>query len=890
MHPDSDILPPQLARRFLRWFLREELAEEVEGDLEEKFYATAEGSSLRRAKLNYWYQVLHYLRPFAIRNLLFTYHLTHYAMYRSHIKIGWRNLARQKMYSAIKIGGLALGIAACMLIALFVQNELSYDQHYPDTERIYRVIVVYNEQGEILKGIHFPAPTAGALVDDFPEVEASGRFLSSELFGAGSVEIRRADKEENIHEEDVIYADQELLDIFQPRIVNGDLSHALNQPNTIAISQSKAEKYFPDENPLGQTLILNNETAEPYKIGAVFEDFSSTSHLYPYHFLRTLRGVEFWQGEQTFWGANNYYTYIKVLPGTDPKALEGKLTEGVVKKYVLETFRQMGRADAEEYTNRISLELQPVSQTHLYSAGIRDGLHHGDIRFVWLFGAIAVFILIIACINFINLATARSANRAMEVGLRKVMGSQRVSLIKQFLTESLIFSLMAFLLSILLAQLALPYFNDLSGKALTFPWQEWWLLPLLGTAVFLVGLLAGIYPSFYLSKFKPMQVIKGGLSRGSKSSRMRSVLVIFQFTTSIVLIIGTSIIYQQVDYILNKDVGYDKEQVLLIEGANTLGEQVHTFKDELLQLSEVENVSISDYLPIQGTKRNQNPFWKAGKQGEDNASGAQIWRVDADYINTLGMHIVEGRDFNPTMASDSQAVIINRRMVQEMGMEKPVGQSIVNGGNEVFQIIGVMENFHFETMKQDIRPLCLTLGNSVSMVSVKVHSDDMRRLINEVTTVWSKFSPHQTLRYTFLDDSFAMMYEDVQRMGRIFTSFAVLAIIVACLGLFALSAFMIEQRSKEISIRLVLGASLNSIFRLLTSSFLRLVVISLVIAIPLAWYLMQQWLQDYEYRIQIGWKVFLWAGLIAVSIALLTISYQSVRAALVNPADNLRAE
>ena len=886
MKPNTSI-PPPLAQRFLRWFLRGDLAEEVQGDLEEQYYGMLEKTSPFRAKLNYWYQVGHYLRPFAIRKSK-VYHPNHYAMFQNYFKVGWRNLTKQKMYSSIKIGGLALGIAACLLIALFIQHELRYDKHYPDADRIYRVIAVYNEKGEIMKGIHFPAPMASALKDDFPEVEAAGRFLSSELFGAGSKEVRRADKIENTYEEGFIYADQELLEILQPHFVNGDLSHALNEPNTIAISKSKADKYFPEEDPLGKTLILNENEMKPYKIGGVFEDFPTTSHL-QYDFLLTMTGTEFWPGEQTYWRANNYYTYIKVFPGTDAAQLASKITEGTIKNYFLPSMQEAGRADAEEFTNNFSIELQPVSDTHLRSAEIYDRLSHGDIRFVWLFGAIAGFILIIACINFINLSTAKSANRAKEVGLRKVVGSFRINLINQFLTESLLFSFLSFVLALLLAWLLLPYFNELSAKSLVFPWHEWWFFPLITAAAVFVGLMAGIYPSFYLSGFKPIQVLKGGLSRGSKSSKMRSVLVIFQFTTSIVLIIGTFIIYQQMNFILNKKVGFDKEQVLLLQGANTMGEQLPTFKNELLKLSDVENVSVSDYLPIAGTKRNQNGFWKEGKTNEDTSVGGQIWRVDQDYIKTMGINIVEGRDFKVEMASDSQAVVINQTMAKELGLDDPIGQRITNGG-DIWQVIGVIEDFHFETLKEDIRPLCLVIGNSSLVVSVKVNTTDMRRLLASVTSVWDQFSPNQAIRYTFLDESFAMMYADVQRMGRIFTSFAILAIIVACLGLFALSAFMVEQRSKEISIRLVLGASLSNIFRLLTQNFLRLVLISFVIAIPLAWYMMQKWLEDYEYRIQIGWDVFLLAGLLAVLIAILTISYQSIRAALMNPVDNLRAE
>ncbi|MEM6843053.1 MAG: ABC transporter permease [Bacteroidota bacterium] len=888
MNPDPDNLPPQLAQRFLRWFLRDELAEEVEGDLEEKFYQTLEEHSLARAKRNYWYQVFHYLRPFAIRNLTTFYNLTHRAMYQSYVKIGWRNLRKQKTYSLIKIGGLALGITACLLITLFIQHELSYDQHYSDGDRIYRVIGVFNDQGELRKQVYFPPPMASVLKDDFPEIEASGRINASELFGAGGREVRWADQAENIYEEGFVYADQELLEILRPNFVQGELPRALAEPNTIAISQSQANKLFPDENPLGQTLVLGNDESQLYKVGGVFEDFPATSH-FQYDFLITMTGREFWEGEQTSWGSSNYHTYIRVQPGTEADALEAKLTKGIIQNYFLPSFQEGGMVNAEAFASNLSVELQPISDIHLYSDGIRDRLNHGDIRFVWLFGAVAGFILLIAGINFVNLSTAKSANRAKEVGLRKAVGSARRQLVHQFLTESLLISFLSFVLAILLAFLLLPYFNDLSAKTLTFPWQAWWFLPVLVALAVVIGILAGLYPSVYLSRFKPAQVLKGEVTRGSKSSKLRSALVIFQFATSIILIISTAIVYQQMQFILTKDVGFDKEQVILLQGANTLENQLPAFKSELQQLSDVKQVSVSDYLPIAGTKRNQNSFWKEGKVNEDVGVGTQIWRTDEDYLQTIGMNIVEGRNFNIEMASDSQAVIINQRMAQELGLDNPIGERITNRG-DVWQIIGVVQDFNYQSLKEKIRPLCLVLGNSPSVVSVKVNTVDMQATMEAVTAVWDRFSPNQGIRYTFLDESFAMMYADVKRMGRIFTSFAILAIVIACLGLFALSAFMAEQRRKEVSIRLVLGASFGQIFRLLTQNYLILILISLVIAIPIAWYFMQTWLEDYEYRIPIEWDVFALAGLIAITIAVLTVSYQSIRAALVNPADNLRSE
>jgi putative ABC transport system permease protein len=514
---------------------------------------------------------------------------------------------------------------------------------------------------------------------------------------------------------------------------------------------------------------------------------------------------------------------------------------------------------------------------------------HGDMRYVWLFGGIACVILLLACINFINLSTAKSANRAKEVGLRKVVGSARGYLVRQFLTESVLYSFVSFAVAILLVAVVLPYFNLLAARTLEVPWRVWWLVPLmLGSAAF-IGILAGIYPSFYLSGFKPVDVLKGVIARGSRGSGLQNALVVFQFTTSIVLIIGTFIIYRQMNYILHTKVGFSKDQVILIQGANTLSfEKQQTLKTGLLGLAGVQHVTAGNYLPVAGTNRDQNSFWREGRSQEDKSVSAQRWGVDADYLDAMGMKLVAGRNFDEKIASDSQAIIINQAMVRAMGLKNPIGERIQNSA--VFTVIGVVEDFHFESMKGKIGGLCMTLGRGGSIMAVKSKTGDMSDLLSRVKKQWDVVMPYQPFRYTFMDESYARMYDDVQRMGTLFASFAILAIIVACLGLFALSSFMVEQRSKEMSIRLVLGASVNTIFRLLTQGFVKLVAISFVLAAPLAWYMMRQWLEDYQYKIDVTWDIFVVAGLISVGIALLTISYQSMKAAFASPAARLRSE
>jgi putative ABC transport system permease protein len=879
------ISPPHLAQRFLTKFLRDDLVEEVRGDLEEQFYSDSYKKSLFKAKVNYWYQVFNYIRPFALRKSMST-NINSYNMLRSYFKIGWRSLTKQRMYSTIKVGGFSLGIASCLLIALFINDELSYDLRYSDGDRIFRVVQAYNYMGESGKDVWFQAPFAKALKDDYPEIAKAGRYNSSALFGAGSKEIRRSDKIENTYEEGFVYFDQELLDILHLPMIYGNPAKALSEPHTIVITKRKADKYFPHEDPVGRALILNNDEKNPFKIGGVIEDFPTTSHL-QYDFLMTMTGVQFWDNEQSDWGATNYPTYILLKPGADPKQLAKKM-QGVVEKYLFPFWIKEGVPNAKAMSTAGWFELQPVKDIHLRSEGISDPVSHGDIRFVWLFGAVAAFILLIAMINFINLSTAKSANRAKEVGLRKTVGSLRVNIINQFLTESFLYSVFSFVIGVFLAWLLLPYFNLLSAKSIEFPWNQWQLFPVLMVSSLVVGILAGLYPAFYLSSFNPASVLKGNVSRGSKSSTMRSSLVVFQFTTSVVLIIATFIIYRQVEYILNKKVGFDKDQVILIQGTSTLDKKIKTFKDELLQLSQVKSVTVSDYLPIRGTKRNGNGFWNEGKDNVDHSVGSQIWRVDYDYIKTLGMKIVDGRNFSENMASDSSGIIINQTMAKKLGLVDPVGKRIQN--NRVWNVVGVVEDFHFESLRDQIGPLCFVLGNNSNIVSVKVNTASMTSVIQSIDGIWKKFSPHQPIRFTFLDESFAGMYDDVQRMGRIFISAACLAVIVACLGLFALSAFMVEQRSKEISIRLVLGASLNTIFNMLTFNFLKLVAISIAVAVPIAWYVMHNWLQNFTYRTEITWDVFVIAGSLSLLIALLTISYQSIRAAFVNPVENLKTE
>ena len=812
-------------------------------------------------------------------------------MFKNYFKIAIRQIRKQKMYSAIKIGGFAFSIAACLLIALYIRSELSFDRMYPDANRIYRLLGVYNNNGTLEKQTYWPAPLGKALKADFPDVELSGRLMSGTLMGAGNAEIRRADQVENSYEDKITFADQQVLDMLKLPMVYGNRSQALANPLTMVISKSKSDKYFPGQNPIGRVMYLNNDKTRPYTIGGVMQDMPATSHL-QYNFLLTLTGMEFGNGEQNNWSNYNYSDYLLVRAGTDPKKLEKKISADIVKKYLLPQMISDGTKNAAGEAAKFSLVLQPVTVINLYSYDIDDGLSHGDIRFIWLFSAVAGFILIIACINFVNLATAKSANRAKEVGLRKVVGSYRSSLIKQFLIESLLYSCLSFIIGLLLAWLLLPYFNILASKSLTMPWGEWWLLPVILFSAFVIGIVAGLYPAFYLSAFKPEQVLKGELATGSKGSLLRNSLVVFQFTASIVLIIGTMVIYNQMHFILNQKIGFNKDQVVIVQGANNLGdENLLRFKNDLQKLASVKSISISDYLPIDaGTKRNGNTFFIDGRSKLDAGVYGQFWQIDDTYLKTLGIKLVEGRNFSYEKSDDTagKTVIINRALAKKLNLKRAIGARITNG--YTFTVIGIVQDFNFESMHDLIGPLMLHFGISPSLVSIKVSGTDMKTTLQSIAATWKKFAPDQPIRYSFLDESFANMYADVQRMGYIFTTFAILAILIACLGLFALSAFLAEQRSKEIGIRKVLGASVSGITKLLSLDFVKLVALAILIASPIAWWGMNKWLQGFAYREPVRWWIFASAGLVAILIALITVSFQAIKAAIMNPVRSLRTE
>ena len=880
--------PPKYAQKLLLWFLKEDLREEVAGDLEEQFFAQIEKRTLFRARLHYWYQVLHYLRPFAIKSNLFSTKNPLF-MVRHYLKISFRHLFKERFYSLINIIGFAVSLACCLLILLYVRHELSYDRQYPEGDRIYRVLQEGLVEGQLMQGAVVTTPLAETLLKDYPEVIQAAR-IAPDLNEAGSNLVRAEAGEKNVYEEGFIYADPAFLKMFQFPMIRGDLN-ALARPYTVVLTRSKAERFFPGENPIGKKLILNNNTDTPFEVTGVMEDLPDNTH-FQFDYLLSMEGVR--TAQIPNWGFSNFVAYVKLSPQADVQSLESKMVE-VIKKYKDPDYDEKVAA-GKHYWYR----LQALKDIHLHSSDVHGYWVHGDSRYVWLFGLIAIFILIIAVINFVNLSTARSARRAKEVGLRKVLGSYRRQLAQQFLVESVMVSLFAFLLAIFLAWQLLPLFNQMTDRQLSIPWTNPWLFPILLTATIGLGILSGIYPSVFLASFRPIRSLKGQLSSGRNKVGLRSSLVVFQFTISIVLIIGSLVVKRQIDYIQNRKLGFNKEQVLIVEDSYILGDQTRSFKEEVKKLPDVDAVSLSSFIPVQGYRRNGAGAWPTGTNPEETGVGLAKWYVDHDYIRTLGMEIIAGRDFSIDLPTDSQAVILNRKAVDMLGMDDPIGQQITSYTyldaatgkllDATYTIIGVVENFHFESMKQNIEGLSLVIGSWASSAMIKTNSSNMQKLLREVENIWTGFAPDQPFRYHFLDERFARMYAFEQRISLIFTVFTGLAILVACLGLFALATFTAEQRRKEIGIRKVLGASVANITLALTKNFTGLVLIALLISIPISWWLMQSWLQGFAYRTRLGWSVFLLSGCMALLIAVLTVGYQAIRAAISNPVKALRSE
>lgn len=810
-------------------------------------------------------------------------------MIKNYFKIAFRNLVKNRMFALLNIIGLSFGLAGFIFITTYVLDELSYDRFHTQADRIVR-LNAHIHIGESKMDMARTSDVTGSILrNEYTEVEDFTRLYTS----SGSKLVRKGDKW--INEAQVAHADSSFFRIFSYQALHGRLDRALTAPNSVVLSRSAAERYFNSTDVVGKTLETNDAGNTVYQITAVIEDMPRNSHFH-YDFLFAMENAAYGN-----WGellSHNFTTYILLRNATDGPLLESHLEE-YVHKHCLPAAKQfMDVTDIETLRlqgNVFYYDIIPITDIHLRSNLMGELSPNSSFQYVYIFSAISLFILLIACVNFMNLSTARSANRAKDVGVQKILGASRSGVAGQFFAESLLLALGGIILAIGFVALTVPLFNELSGKEFKInDIINFRSLPLFVLLLLFVGLIAGYYPAVYLSAFNPRQILKSHTVITSGKSIFRSSLVVFQFTISIVLIVGTFIVTTQLRYIQHKKLGYERENILLINDYHALGNQTKAFRDEILNLPNVKTGTISGFLPVSNSNRSDNPYARETVMTANNSVQLQTWRVDEQYIPTLNLELVAGRNFSSARQADSSGVILNETAIKHFGFgEDPIGQQIhfqFGHGIASYHIIGVVKDFNFESLRDPVTPLGFFLGYSPSQAAFKIETTNLPLLLSRMEDKWNELAPGFSFDYRFMDEAFDSMYRAERRMSRLSLTFAAMATGIACLGLFGLAAFMAEQRSKEIGIRKVLGSSITGIVTMLCKDFVKLVFIAIIIAIPIAWWTMNKWLEDFTYRIDTSWWIFALTGTIAIIIALLTVSTQAVRAARANPVDSLRNE
>ena len=809
-------------------------------------------------------------------------------MLLNYIKLAWRNLRKNRVYSLVNIIGLAMGLACFILIALYVLDEWSFDRFHKNAKNIYRVDTDITFGGSPMRMAVTSDPMGAALKADYPDVSEFTRVYSS----SGSKLIRKDDR--LLNEDKVAYADSSFFRVFDFNVVDGNLSTALNEPNCVVISQTAARKYFGDEEALGRELAMGSGEPVLFKVTGVIEDMPQNSHM-RFDMLFSMANAPYEFGNYL---SHNFATYLLLKDGTDPAVFESRF-KSYLDKYVLPQAKAfMNINSIEEFEsagNSLKYELMPLTDIHLYSDKQVELGVNGSIKYVYIFSAVALFILLIACINFMNLSTARSAHRAREVGIRKVLGTGRSMLIAQFLIEATIMVILALAAALGIVKLAGKYFSEISGKEIDpgVLQQPSFLLFLLLLPL-LVGTLAGFYPAFFLSSFKPIAVLKGQ-SQGVRRSRLRSGLVVFQFMTTIFLVIATVVVYRQLNFIQTTKIGFNRDQVMVVGGTYLLGDRVDAFSEEVSKLNMVTSSAYAGFLPVSSSSRTDYTFFTSPGLTPETGFSMQAWQADYNYIPTLGIEMKYGRNFNPTFGSDSTALVINETAAALMGTDNPVGKKLYIKMTDVGEaeptemtIVGVMKNFHYESLRQEIGPVSLMLGYNKWAAMFRVSAANLPLFIDLVKEKWDAMGTGMPFQYEFLDDAFNNMYRAEQRVGKVAVTFTVLAIVIACLGLFGLAAFMAEQRTREVGIRKVLGAGVLRLAGMLSYDFARLVLLASVIALPLSYLVMHRWLQDFSYRTALNWWIFALAALATLIIAMVTVGMLAIRAAKANPVKSLK--
>ncbi len=803
-------------------------------------------------------------------------------MLKNYLKIAFRNMSRQKAYTLINITGLSVGIAACILILLYVQNELIYDKYLKDHERIFRISRSWNNaEGEVNLHLgHLAPPFSPLLKMDYEgTIEQSVRLLNfNPLITVG---------EKQFEEDDFFFADPEFLEVFSWEMIHGDPENVLIDPHSIVLTEAIATKYFGNQDPIGKTINFNNSF--DLKVTGIIENVPENSHLHPAMFAPMILVEEYYGGHEQMmsaWGSNNFSTFVKFKKGADIQNFESSIPEFIDK--------HLNASDAGKASVFNKLHLMNITDIHLHSHLDSEIELNGDIAYIYLFSIIAGFILIIACINFINLATAKSAKRSREVGMRKVLGAYRKMLINQFLAESMIFSILALLVACLLVMLLLPLFNDFSQKALSLNlFNNYFLVSLLIGITLFTGLLAGIYPALYLSSFQPVTVLKGAGSKSGKAG-MRSIMVVFQFFISIVMLIGVGVVHDQLSYVKNKDLGFGKNRIIVLPSSEEINSKYELIKDQLLQQEGIQSVAFSSRIPSGRLLDSQGGEVEVDGNMKNLDFRLADVHTDFDFLSTMEIPVIAGRDFDVNLASDSlEAFIINESAVKAVGWktnDESIDKKISYGGRNGY-IIGVVKDFHFESLRQEIAPIIfmITQGRGGSVV-LKLREKMEQETIAYLQEQWSFLRPGYPFSYYFVDARFNELYEEDGKVADLVSYFSVIAVIIGILGLFGLASYTAEQRFKEIGIRKVMGASVVQILMLLTKGFTILVLIGFGLAIPVAWWGMTKWLGTFAYHGNINISSIMLAGLTAILIAWLTVSIQTIKAARTNPVDSLRNE
>ena len=802
-------------------------------------------------------------------------------MIRHYIKFSFRALRRQGGYVAINIMGLAIGMACALMIALFIMHELSFDRHHENMGRIYRVGLHGIFSGQEVKAAYTASPMGAAMLADMPEVES---FLRVNVWDETIIQ-----HEDDFYiEQHFMEADSSFFDFFSIPVIRGNKTTALTEPYSIVVSESAAKRIFGDEDPIDQSIRIAN-MPNHYRVTAVMSDMPANSHLFADMIASFTTNP---RANDNSWLSNSFFTYIMLHPGANADAVVDRF-EDMIVKYVGPQVRQLLGITIEDFINQgntYNYFLQPLAGIHLDPTVEQHNHSATDPRYLWIFGAIGFLILVIASINFMNLSTAQATRRAKEVGMKKVIGSTKGMLVWQFVTETIVLSTIALGVALLIAELTMPWFNELLSLNLSLAYfSDWRVIPALIILVILVGFFAGSYPAFYLSSFNPGTVLKGKTGNGKQNTGLRKALTVAQFAISIILITGSLIMFKQLNYMLNKDLGFDKENLLVIRQAQALGEQVQSFKTEAQNIPGVFSVSASTAVP--GRSNNNNGYIIRGRE-EESFLMQTNW-VDYDYLKTYRIELAEGRFFDPDMATDRQAVLLNQSAIDNYQLKDPFATRIIcpSDHETIMPVIGVVSNFHFESLRNNIAPCILRFKNeniNWGYVSIRIEPGMTRRVLEDTEQLWASFTANDPMLYVFLDEDFRRFYQEEQQNARLSVIFTLLAILIASLGLYGLTAFSLQQRVCEIGIRKTFGASVGNIWYLICKDVMILIALASLLAWPLIYWVASNWLQNYHYRISLQISDFLLGLMVAVVIALLTISHRVISAASINPAISMR--